>query len=622
MSTGAQAVAGVAIRRRVGLMAITEPVNTDALSAEAWVGGRSISAPQIAPDGQWVSFFTRSSDCDELSIVPAAGGPEAWLGLSPKSAGKASAWTHDSKAILYWGQDKCVHLFDVTSATSRAVSPEIENLSGLTCSPQGGVFAAVTDLSTVVVCEFDKWPQKISGDADFVVDPIWTPDGTQVVWTQWSLPNMQWDRSEIVVAPIGGGSIEVLVGQEKVAAQQPRFSPDGSQLAYLSDGEGWLNLYVMDYASRTSTCLVKENSEHGAPIWGPGSSSVAWIDGTKIAFVKNTSGWSSVSTVEVSTGQVAQMSSLGLTSLSCGSSCVAGIESGPSSATSLIVFDAGGSKHVLARLSWLGLESRAVEPELVSWDAQDGSTIFGRLYRSGSEPAPMLIWSHGGPTDQSGATLYHRFGYFLERGWSLLAVDYRGSSGWGRSYTQKLQGRWGELDVADVASAAVAAIGKGWADPQKVVAMGSSAGGFTSLHLAAKYPDVFAAVVVYYPVCDLVEMNELTHRFEAHYMESMIGPLPEAHELYVERSPINFADKIEAPALILHGSDDPVVPVEQSRRLAQALEGQGNDVEFHVYEGEGHGWKRRSNRVDELRRTEAFLRKHVLHVGSRTEGHK
>jgi len=171
---------------------------------------------------------------------------------------------------------------------------------------------------------------------------------------------------------------------------------------------------------------------------------------------------------------------------------------------------------------------------------------------------------------------------------------------------------WGDLDIGDLDAAARAAGEQGWGDPRRLVAIGASAGGFAALHLLARAPERFAAGVALYPVTDLFELDERTHRYEKHYQQSLLGPLPAAADRYRERSPIRFAERITAPLLLLHGSEDGTVPVEQSKALDARLQRLRRDVELHVYEGEGHGWGRPATVVDEIRRTDDFLRRHVL----------
>jgi dipeptidyl aminopeptidase/acylaminoacyl peptidase len=175
-----------------------------------------------------------------------------------------------------------------------------------------------------------------------------------------------------------------------------------------------------------------------------------------------------------------------------------------------------------------------------------------------------------------------------------------------------MAGRWGERDVSDVAAGMRASADHGWADGNRMVPMGGSAGGFTVLNLLACHPDLCAAGVDLFGVTDLFDLDETTHRFEAHYLHSVVGPLPESADAYRDRSPVSRAEHITSPLLILQGDADVVVPIAQSRAIADRLRALGRTVEMQVYEGEGHGWGKPDTIIDELERIESFLRRHVL----------
>jgi dipeptidyl aminopeptidase/acylaminoacyl peptidase len=194
----------------------------------------------------------------------------------------------------------------------------------------------------------------------------------------------------------------------------------------------------------------------------------------------------------------------------------------------------------------------------------------------------------------------------------VLQVDHRGSTGWGRAYAQALRGEWGRLDVEDAAAGMRAAAANGWGSENRMAPIGGSAGGFTVLSLLAVYPELCGAGVDLYGVTDLFDLDETTHRFEAHYLRSVVGPLPAAAERYRSRSPITLADRISAPLLVLQGSADKVVPKPQSDALVARLRARGTLVEYHVYDGEGHGWSRPDVVEDELERTWAFLHRHLV----------
>ena len=174
-----------------------------------------------------------------------------------------------------------------------------------------------------------------------------------------------------------------------------------------------------------------------------------------------------------------------------------------------------------------------------------------------------------------------------------------------RPHARAMRGRWGDIDVTDCADGVRHAIALRWADPARIVMMGGSAGGLTTLHLLARFGDLFAGGIVLYPVTDLDALDATTHRYEKHYNASLVGTRTEA--LYAERSPITHVTLITAPLLILHGDADPVVGIDQSRAIAEQLTALGRDVELVIYEGEGHGWRKPETRIDEINRIDTFL---------------
>jgi dipeptidyl aminopeptidase/acylaminoacyl peptidase len=182
----------------------------------------------------------------------------------------------------------------------------------------------------------------------------------------------------------------------------------------------------------------------------------------------------------------------------------------------------------------------------------------------------------------------------------VLVPDPRGSTGHGRAYQQALRGEWGRLDVDDTAAIVMASHRHGWSVPERTVVMGGSSGGMTVLGVLGLHDGLAAAGVALYPVTDLADLAARSHRFEAHYTVSLVGPL-DLVDLYRERSPLTFADRIAAPLLVLHGDADPVVPIEQSLRLVEDIRSSGGDIEFHVMQGEGHGFRAVENKLAEYR---------------------
>ena len=553
-------------------------------------------------------------------------GPERALaaGSEPARRGGVLAWLPGGR-LAYVTRDGDI---GVAGGGGRPGLPAVSGVEGgasaLAASPDGSRLAFVSDTRVVSVAAAGSGAvTAVSGRADFALDPAWSPDGRRLAWHEWDVPDMPWDAGRIMVGDAGptAAAPTVVAGGPGVAVQEPRFAPDGSALAFLCDAEGWRNVWVAGPDGSRPRPLVAEEHEHGGPVWGGGLRSFAWSpDGASIAFTRNEGGFGRLCVADVATGTVRELSRGVHTSITWEGGSIVCLRTGARTPPAVVAVDpATGERRVLSTGAGRALQSAAEwvpEPEPVSWPSEDGAVVHGRLWRPpgtarAGTPPPLLVWVHGGPTDQHQVTFDPRVVFFLSRGWAVLHPDARGSTGWGRAWTQGLREGWGEVDVADVAAGVRAAVAQGWGDPARLVAVGGSAGGMTALLLAARDPRWWAAVVALYPVVDLLGLAAATHRFEAHYTVSLVGPLPATAPRHRDRSPLARAGRITAPVLLLHGADDVVVPPAQSAELAAALRAGGVAVEHHVYEDEGHGWRRPATVEDELGRIEAFLRRHV-----------
>jgi dipeptidyl aminopeptidase/acylaminoacyl peptidase len=293
---------------------------------------------------------------------------------------------------------------------------------------------------------------------------------------------------------------------------------------------------------------------------------------------------------------------------------LAALRTGARTPTQIVIYDTvDWAREAVAVGPLSGWEAvDLAEPEPVEVTARDGATLHARLYRAAAEPGSaserLLCWIHGGPTDQWQVTFMPRVAFWRSRGWNVLLPDPRGSTGHGREYQQALHGRWGELDVSDTVDVLAQAQRRGWGDPGRTVVLGGSSGGLTALGVGAQAPELLAGVVATSPVTDLADLAERSHRFERHYTDTLVGPLPEFAGTCRARSPISFAQRLTSrPLLLLHGDSDPVVPVEHSTMLADLVRAAGGDVELHVYPGEGHGFRQVTNQLDEYARVESFL---------------
>ncbi|MDP2291141.1 MAG: prolyl oligopeptidase family serine peptidase [Actinomycetota bacterium] len=581
------------------------------ISAEQCIGGRDLTEPRLSADGSLLVHAVAHDGAAWLVLHHLDGGHQQVLANAPGlragrgMGGGAWCFTAAGDAVVYVGVDGNLWLQSLTGAPPRALTDHGPDRSatGPTAAPDGSSVVYVLDLAEVHRVRLaDLSTTRLDdGNADFCMDPFVEADSLSVRWHAWDVPDMPWDRSRVQRIDAEGHVSVVLDGGG--AVQQPRVMPDGTPTS-VRDDSGWLNVHVGDRA------VVAEPFEHAGPSWGPGQCSYAWSpDARSLAYTRNESGFGRLCVADLAGGVTREVARGVHGQLSWQGTRLAALRTGARTPTQVVVYDtATWERSVVAVGPAAGFTPDALpEPELVEVAAIDG-VVHARLYRAAESDGRLIVWLHGGPTDQWQVTFMPRFAYWLSRGWSILVPDHRGSTGHGRAYQQALRERWGELDVGDTLAVVRHAHDAGWARPSHTVVMGSSAGGFTALGAVAADPDAFAAAVVLYPVTDLADLAERSHRFERHYTVSLVGPLPDALPRYRERSPILHTGRLRrTPLLVLHGDGDAVVPVQQSRVFAQRVATSGGQVELHVYEGEGHGFRQAVNQLDEYRRVEGFL---------------
>jgi len=498
------------------------------------------------------------------------------------------------------------------------------------------------DSLAVVDVQGKFWPQRLAFGQDFYMQPVWRPsevgDPLWIAWVQWSHPNMPWDGTQLCVGRLEtvSGSLPVLVetriiaGDEKTSIFQPVFSPDGRYLAYVSDASDWWQIYLYDFRNGNSAQLTTAEAEHAVPAWTQGKRTIQFSpDGKRIFCLRNQAGRVTLWQIELETGQESQVQ---LDISYCSLDQIAmrpGIDY-PVEIALLAADDRIPQRVITCRPDegvtriWrrstpehLKLDTYSVS-ESLSWHGLDGGEVYGQYYLpqnpgyDGIGLPPLMVMIHGGPTSQRRATYSPENQFFTSRGYAVLEVNYRGSTGYGRAYTQALRGQWGVLDVQDAVSGAKAFVERGLVDPGKLVIMGGSAGGFTVLKALEDYPGFFKAGVCQYGVSNLFALAAETHKFEAHYTDSLVGPLPEAAESYRLRSPIFFADQIQEPLAVFQGEIDPVVPRRQSDEIVASLQRRGVPHVYHVFAGEGHGFRKPDTIMEYYAVLDEFLRQYVI----------
>ncbi len=547
--------------------------------------------------------------------MPASGGPERLLSVDPAPSlgrglgGGCADWLPDSSGFVYAASDGQVWLHRLTGDRSvlTALEPGRE-VSGPVVSPDGQHVAYVVDLAEVHVLSLDDPSRQhaASSGADFVIDPSWSADGSELVWHAWDVPNMAWDESYTVRCSVRApGSSTTVLRHADSQIQQPRFASDGS-LWDVCDVDGWLNI------RRNGVTALSEQHEHAGPTWGPGQRSYAVSpDGDAVIVNRNESGFGRLVLVELASGRVSEIAKGVHGQIRWLGNRVTALRTGGRTPTQVVSYEREDSTGPWQRATlavgpvaeWSNVEQHLVEPELIEVSTYQGARIPARAYRPADAAVRaegrMICWVHGGPTDQWQVTFLPRITYWVSRGWTVLVPDHRGSTGHGRSFQQAMRHGWGTVDTTDVAATIAYAQALGWGTRSRTVLMGGSAGGYTALNVLVSNPELVAGAAVVYPVSDPSVLAQATHRFEAHYNDTLVGADPVVVD----------PERLARPVLILHGDQDPVVPLSQSVSLVERATALGKDVEFHVFEGEGHGFRQPTNQASEYAFIERFVQR-------------
>lgn len=422
----------------------------------------------------------------------------------------------------------------------------------------------------------------------------------------WSRPHMPWTTSSLWPdAPV-----------DNVAVQQPRFCVNGESFGFVTDIGGVANVCIVADGVVDADVIIEDSCEHGGPVWGQGQRTWCFNStGTHVAYTRNENGFGSLWVYDRESGERTFVGRGIHGCLSWDANTLTALRSGARTPQQVVVYDMSNVKEpvrtVLVRVEdalWSECDSELVEPTLHEAISEDGTVVPYRMYQAAHESVGIIVWVHGGPTDQWQITFRPRLTYWLSRGWSIAVVDHRGTTGHGREFAMALHGHWGEHDATDTLAVVHAVNSEFGFEPQQIVLMGGSAGGLTVLNTVALAPESVSKAVVSYPVVDLAEILQGDDPFETHYMPQLIGSDDPESELVRERSPLAKARALaRVPLLVFHGDMDTSVPLVHSQKLRDAVVAAGGTVQLVVMEGEGHGFKQPENVTREFDLTEAFI---------------
>jgi dipeptidyl aminopeptidase/acylaminoacyl peptidase len=446
----------------------------------------------------------------------------------------------------------------------------------------------------------------VSGN-DFYSSPRLIPGGSSLAWLTWNHPNMPWDGSELWVGKLNEDG--AIIERERVAGGadesifQPEWSPDGV-LYFVSDRSGWWNLYRWRDNRIEPLCPV--DAEFGQPQWVFGTSLYGFASRGKIVCSYGKNGRDHLATLNTESKSLETIE-LPFTTISrvhCSGDQVVFIGASSTESSSIVSLDLTTHKFEILRRSRessidAGYLTRA---RAIEFPTERGLTAHGYFYpprnrdytAAEDEKPPLIVMSHGGPTSSSSPSLKYSIQYWTSRGIAVLDVNYGGSSGYGRAYRERLNGQWGIVDVDDCVNGARYLVEHGEVDGNRLAIRGGSAGGYTTL-CALTFRDVFKAGASHYGIGDLEALARDTHKFESRYMDRLIGPYPERRDLYAERSPIHFTERLNCAMIFFQGLEDKVVPPNQAEKMVEAVRAKKLPVAYLSFEGEQHGFRKAEN---------------------------
>ena len=518
-------------------------------------------------------------------------------------------------ALVAWCDDFTKRLWIRDGGTTRPLTPGSTRFryGGLALDPQRRLLLAVREdhevtpeeRSEIVALDLDSGNADggrvlVSG-ADFYAGPA-VRDG-RLAWFQWMHPNMSWDEASVWATNLDDpGHVDRIFGKPGVSAQHPVWLGDGS-LACVTDESGHWNWVVYH---REGTSAWRTPHDCSIPVWVLDTPPACAVGDDLLATVQIADGRGALALWHPRSGGVthplpgtAMVESLA----SFGQDLFAVAEWDDRPASLVRISPTGERTELVASEPLPGL-SRPVR----RWSEGPAGPVHSWFYSVPDAVAapPMLVLTHGGPTSVHYPSFDKMIQFWVSRGICVLDVNYSGSTGFGRAYRDRLKGRWGVLDVADVVAAAREVCRAGLADPGRVAIAGGSAGGYTTLQ-ALVTSDFFAAGISSYGIGDLRSLVEETHKAESHYTFALVAPWPEGEQIYRERSPITRLDRLNAPMLILQGLEDRVVPPGQAFDMADAVRAKGLALALVTFEHEGHGFRSLAAREQSLESQVSFL---------------
>jgi len=608
---------------------------------------------KIAPYGTWQSPITADfivSDTVGFEMVTADGDNIYWIETRPKEGGRhvivrrssngtitdmtpptfyAATRVHEYGGGSYATRDGIVYFSNYSDQRvyryeegykPTPITPEPSRQAGLRFAdmivdkPRQRLIAVLEDhtgqqiqpVNKIVAITYDgKSPlQTLAAGHDFYSSPRLSKDGSKLAWLSWDHPNMPWDGSELNVGSFNSADalsdIKVIAGGASTSIFQPEWSMT-DQLLFVSDQSNWWNLYC--YEDGRTTCICPMDAEFGRAQWQFGFRTYVLDSPHTVICTFNRNAIWKLARIDLKTQAFTEIETeytdILWPTIADGKIVFRGASS--RKPWTIVAIDLATGRHEelkICRSSQLD-DDLISTPQILEFPTTNGLTAHGFYYPPNSPDyvappgrlPPLIVRSHGGPTSSLSPALNLEFQYWTSRGFAVVDVNYGGSTSYGRKYRERLHGQWGIVDVDDCVNAAWYLVSKGLADLRRLLIVGRSASGFTTL-CALAFKDVFRAGASYYGIGDLIALMAQTHKFELHSLDKLIGPYPEQQDKYLARSPLYHTEGLNCPVIFFQGLEDKVVPPNQTRSMVEALEAKHLPVACLMFDGERHGFRK------------------------------
>jgi dipeptidyl aminopeptidase/acylaminoacyl peptidase len=439
--------------------------------------------------------------------------------------------------------------------------------------------------------------------ADFYAYPRISPSGKSLCWIEWNHPNMPWDSTQLWQADIHNHCLEnkrlIAGGDGLEAIFQPQWSPD-NRLYYVSDRNNWWNIYSADHG-----VIVDMAAEFATPLWQFGMSTYDFIDANTIGCLWTQQGVWYCGFVDIAKCTLQPVASTykSMQAACCDSGGLYMVAGAPDIADQVVTVSQPGMIEAIYSPSNLNIATEDLaKPESISFPTANNTSVQAFFYPptnsqyrgEDNQLPPVIAICHGGPTGATDCSLNLKIQYWTSRGFAVVDINYRGSTGFGRDYRDALNGAWGLADIEDTQYAIKFLTTQQKVDPQRCIIRGSSAGGYTVLS-ALTFTDTFKAGASLYGIGNLETLASDTHKFESRYLDKLVGPYPEQQTIYRQRSPINHINQLNCPVIFLQGLEDKVVPPNQAELMVNSLKKKGIPVVYVKFPDEGHGFRKAEN---------------------------